>query len=195
MVAFFMVQFVSFTCLSFVLSFVTFILQNKYYYNLKDAKNLAQDLGVIAAYAEAIVMVQEFFLGIIFDTLGRRIPLFLGILVQGIVTGAIPLGRSLFPSYCIIRIMISVSTVISLNVPLLPDYVQKEYIGLCGAYLQIVISVSFIFSSSGLLSIANMIDESNEGSIYYGLGIFFILVAFFCLYAVKDVVHHSQENK
>ena len=71
--------------------------------------------------------------------------------MQGIVTAAIPLGRTLYPTYCILRILISFSTVISLNVPLLPDYVQKDSIGLCGAYIEVVISFAFIFSSSGLM--------------------------------------------
>lgn len=188
MIAFFLVQLVCFICISFVLSFVTFILENKHYYNMQDKETLAQNLGTIAAIAEAVVIVQEFFLGIIFDTLGRRIPLFIGVLMQGIVTAAIPLGRTLFPTFCILRILISFSVVISVNVPLLPDYVQKDYIGLCSAYLEIVISFANVFSSSGLMSIVNLINDENEGSIYYALGIFFILVAFFSLYAVKDVV-------
>lgn len=109
-------------------------------------------------------------------------------LIQGIVTGAIPLGKSLYPTYCILRILISFSTVISLNAPLLPDYVQTDSIGLCGAYIEVAISVAFIFSSSGLMQIVNLLGEANEGMIYYGLGIFFIIVAFFCLFAVKDVL-------
>ena len=193
MVALLLVQFVCFTCISFVLSFVTFILKNEHYYNLKDKSKLAEHLGSIAAYAEAVVLVEELFLGIVFDTLGRKIPLFIGILVQAIVTAAIPLGTTLYPTFCILRILISVSTVVSLNVPLLPDYVQKEYIGLAGAYIEVVVCLAFIFSSSGLMSITNLIDDEHEGSIYYALGIFFAIVAFFCLCAVKDV--HADEEK
>ena len=80
-IALFLIQFVCFTCISFALSFVTFILQNEHYYNQMDSASLAQNLGTIAAIAEGVVMVQEFFIGIIFDTLGRRIPLFIGILM------------------------------------------------------------------------------------------------------------------
>lgn len=57
MVALFLVQFVCFTCISFALSFVTFILQNEHYYNLKDQASLAQNLGTIAAIAEGVVMI------------------------------------------------------------------------------------------------------------------------------------------
>lgn len=55
-----------------------------------------------------------------------------------------------------------------------------------------MISAAYIFSSSGLFSIANLLGEENEGKIYYGLGIFFLVVAFFCLYAVKDVVNDDE---
>ena len=108
------------------------------------------------------------------------------------MTAAIPLGTALFPTYCVLRILISLSIVVSTNVPLLPDYVQKEHIGLAGAYIEIVVCFAYIFSSSGLLYIANLIPDDQEGLIYYTLGILFILVAFFCLYAIKDVVDEEE---
>jgi len=70
-----------------------------------------------------VAIVEDFFLGIVFDTFGRKVPLFVGVLISGLATGAIPMFRSLYPSYCILRILISFSTIIALNVPLLPDYV------------------------------------------------------------------------
>ena len=84
---------------------------------------MAQNLGRIAAYAEAVAIVEDFFLGVVFDTFGRKVPLFVGVLISGLAAGAIPMFRTLYPSYCILRILISFGTIVALNVPLLPDYV------------------------------------------------------------------------
>lgn len=139
-----------------------------------------------------MVIVESMFLGVVFDTFGRKIPLFFGILMSGVITMCIPLGRSLYPTFCVLRILISFSTVISLNVPLLPDYVQPESVGKASSYIEVVICFAYIFSSSGLMSFVNLIDEMYEGRIYFGLGILFCCVAVFTLYGVKDVVHEEE---
>ncbi len=92
-------------------------------------------MGKIGGYAEIVAIIEDFFLGVIFDTFGRKYPLFIGMLASGLATGAIPMFTSLYPSYCILRIIISSGTIITMNVPLLPDYVQKDNIGRAGAYI------------------------------------------------------------
>ena len=50
-------------------------------------------------------------------------------IVIGIAVGCIPLSHELYPWFLIYRCMLSVGTVVGLNLPLLPDYVAKEHLG------------------------------------------------------------------
>ena len=121
-ISYILLQFVTYVSFAFVLSFVTVILKDPAYYDVpKD--QLASELGIIATWAEVITMIFYLFLGVIFDTLGRKIPVLLGFLLTALAIGAIPLFKSIFPSYLILKICISLGTVIGMNVPFLPDYV------------------------------------------------------------------------
>jgi MFS family permease len=94
------------------------------------------------------------FTGVIIDTFGRKIPVIIGFIVSGLSIAAIPYFSSLYPSYLILRTLISGGTVIGLNIPLLPDYVSPESMGLANAYVEVAICSAFIFASSGLYKIA-----------------------------------------
>ena len=144
--------------MSFVLSFVTFILKNPYYYNIPDDE-IAQNYGMISSIIEIIGIFQNCIMGLIFDTLGRKWPLITGLITQSLATSVIPLFSSLFPSFFIIRLLISSSLIITTGVPLLPDYVQTEYIGRANAIIEVIICFAFIFSSSGLFQITNQLSE------------------------------------
>ena len=84
---------------------------------------------MIAGYAEIVMVFFQFLLGLIFDVVGRRIPLVLGIALIAVGIGCIPLAHDLYPWFLIFRIMLSTGAVVGLNVPLIPDYVEKEYVG------------------------------------------------------------------
>ena len=121
-------QFITFTTLNFILSFVSFILRDPEYYNVPE-DDVAIEMGLIAGYAEMVMVFFQFLLGIIFDVVGRRVPLVLGIALIAVGICCIPLAHDLYPWFLIFRIMLSAGSVVGLNVPLLPDYVDKEYVG------------------------------------------------------------------
>ena len=83
------------------------------------------------------------------------------------------------------RIMLSLGTIVGLNVPLLPDYVRKDNIGRAQGILQVNISVAFIFSSSGLIELAKL--AKNEGEIYFGTAGAMLLAAVFFAFGIKDI--------
>lgn len=148
-IAYAVLQFVTFVCLQFIISFVIFILKDKNYYDV-NKDELGSDLGKIGMWAEVVTLVFYFFLGPIFDTFGRKVPIVLGFLLVALSIALIPMCRSLFPAFLILRTCISLGTVIGMNVPLLPDYVQKESMGLANGYIEVVICSAFIFASTGL---------------------------------------------
>jgi len=66
-------------------------LRDKNYYNVQN--DLAQSLGTIGSISEAVVMVIELFIGLIFDVFGRKIPLVFGFILIGLGLIGIPLFK------------------------------------------------------------------------------------------------------
>lgn len=95
-ISFLLIQFITFTTLNFILSFITFILTDPKYYGL-DPNEVGSNLGQIASYAEMTVIFFEMILGYAFDSIGRKIPLVFGMLLIALCTGLVPLGKNLYP--------------------------------------------------------------------------------------------------
>ena len=180
-----MTQFVVFTCISFVLTFTTFILTDERYYGIPETE-IGGELGKISAYVEIVVIFEGLMMGPIFDYFGRKIPLVVGFLMTGVAVGAIPLFRSLYPAFFLIRVMISCGTLTGLNAPLMPDYVEKESLGRAVGQVEVVINMAFIFASTGMLQIADHL--SDEKYIYFATGGTIILIAFWLIFGLKDVI-------
>ena len=115
-------KFINLIAMSVIYSFVTFILEDPNYYNLS-SDEVGANLGYIGMISEVFVIVLELFMGVIIDTIGRKAPLVIGLIIAGVATAAIPLFKSLYPGYLILRILIGMGTIIPVNIPLLPDYV------------------------------------------------------------------------
>ena len=133
-------------------SFVTFILEDPKYYNLSK-KEVGEELGYIGMVAEACVMVLELFIGIIIDAFGRKIPVITGLTVAGICLILVPIASTLYPSFLILRCLIGMGTIISINIPLLPDYVHKESLGMASAYSSNAINVVNLITNFLLLDL------------------------------------------
>jgi hypothetical protein len=69
--------------LQFITVQLTFILKAKDYYNL-DEKDVARVSGECGFIAQIFVITLDLLLGLIFDTVGRKIPLVLGLLSSGL---------------------------------------------------------------------------------------------------------------
>lgn len=150
MTAFLVMIFITYLSLSFILSFVLFILRDPKYYNVPQDE-VSNQVGKIGAVAEIVVIFFQPLLGLAFDTIGRKIPIIIGMFMIGVSILLIPMGRNLYPEFLLFRISLSIGTVIGLNAPLLPDYVQPNYIGRANTIMEVVITAAYIFSSTGLM--------------------------------------------
>jgi MFS family permease len=63
-------------------------------------------------------------LGIIFDTVGRKIPTVIGFVVAATSILGTPWFKVVVPWFYIMRVLISVGIIPGMNTPLLPDYVH-----------------------------------------------------------------------
>lgn len=81
--------------------------------------------------------------------------------------------------------MVSIGTILFINVPLLPDYVQKDSIGLANAITATVMATNNFFTGTVILKVASNI--SDQGYIYYAISLYMILTGMLMLYGIKDV--------
>ena len=145
---------------------------------------------MVQSISEFVTLIFQIVLGVLFDLYGRKIPLVTGMALIALSIGAIPLGKELYPWFLICRIMLGIGSAVGLNVPLLPDYVEKEYLGRAQGITQILVSCAFIFSSTGLMQIASFVEDL--GSIYYVTSAVILAVTIFLFFGIKDVVHLSD---
>ena len=92
-------------------------------------------MAQIGLWAEVIVLVQDLYIGFVLDVLGRKIPIIIGTMGMGLATAVVPLFHDVWPSFFLLRVVMSLGAIITLNIPLLPDYVQPESMGLANAYV------------------------------------------------------------
>ena len=128
-------EFLLFSSIQFTLSFFPFILKNPDYYNVPEGE-LGSVIGATGSYAELSVIIFDLFIGVIFDTVGRVLPVLVGLIVIGFSFIAMPFFEKVYPSFLILRIMVSLGILPGMNCPLLPDYVAKQSLGLANAYVR-----------------------------------------------------------
>ena len=59
--------------------------------------------------------------------------------------GLIPLFKNVFPQFLILRIIFYSGAVIGVNTPFLPDYVEKNSIGMAMIYVSITVTFASVF--------------------------------------------------
>ena len=149
-------------------------------------------IGRIGMYAEICAIIQGLLMGVIIDTLGRKIPLIFGQVEAAVAIAAIPLFKQVYPWFFICRCLISLGTVIAVNMPFLPDYVDKGSIGLANSYGQVIMSSALIFSSTGLYQISAQISDANQKYVYFTVGGLIGVVALYLIYGIKDVIYQES---
>jgi len=141
----------------FLTSFMVFIIESPDFYDVPSDK-AGQELGNIGFYAEILAIVEGIFIGMLFDTIGRRLLISLGIALCGISIALIPLFKQVYPFFLILRILISVGLIPAVNNPLLPDYVVVSSQGRGSAYMSILTSCGYIFSTSLLIQVSKSVE-------------------------------------
>ena len=132
-------------------------------------------------------------IGPIIDTFGRKKPLVFSQVETAIAIAAIPFFKSVYPAFFICRCVLSLGSAMSLNMPLMPDYVDKKSVGLASAYGIVIMNLALIFASSGLYQIATYIKDQKY--IYYGIASMIFLVAVYMVYGIKDVITEDTEDE
>jgi MFS family permease len=88
--------------LTFMNTFLSFIVKDPRYYDIPKSE-LAQYLGNLTFIAELFIIPSHLLLGGLMDAVGRKWPTVIGLMVSGVCIALIPLGRSIYPTLCILR--------------------------------------------------------------------------------------------
>jgi len=99
-----------------------FIVQSPDYYNVPQDQ-VGQISGDCSFYAEIAVIFFDLVLGVIFDVFGRKIPTGIGFAITGTSILLTPYFSTIYPSFLLLRIFMSIGILPGVNSPLLPDYV------------------------------------------------------------------------
>ena len=91
MISYFTVQFLVFVSLNSLLSFSSFILMDADYFNVPEDK-IGSTLGDLGVIVEAFVIIVTPLVGLLFDSIGRRVPVVLGMMMVSAGFGLIPFG-------------------------------------------------------------------------------------------------------
>ena len=97
------------TGIMIILSFSTFILTDPKYYNIP-VHELGGILGTMGTIEEFLVIVLDLVNGLIFDLVGRKLPISIGMFVAGIGISAIPMFSEIYPGFFICRASIHLGT-------------------------------------------------------------------------------------
>lgn len=172
-----------------MLGYASYIVEDPKYYNIPSTK-IATTLGVVSAYCEILVIPFHVFIGLMYDLVGRRIILFVGLLLLSAGIGFVPLSHSIYPWYFIYRLLTSFGLTMTMGTPLLADYTQKEFLGRAQSINEVVGHVAMLVSTSGLLSLASNLPD--EGVIYYWTGGSIAVATFILIFGIKDVDTKEQ---
>lgn len=181
-------QFITYMVVSYLLILAILLLENNY--EVKQ-ENIGRVAGGIGTYTEIIVVFYSFFIGYVFDKFGRKIPCILGLLACAIGLIALPFGKKVYPTFFLLRTLVSIGLITNITAPFIPDYVMEESQGKASSYNTLMIIFSRILTAYGILKLSEVVKMDY---IFIATGVFIILVTIFIFFFLKDV-KVSKEKK
>jgi MFS family permease len=155
--SFLLMYFVTFLAIYYLIMLSILLIEDPKHYNVPKA-DLGRVTGNVGFLAEILVLIYDPFMGVIFDTLGRKGPTVIGLIVGGVGLIGLPYGHTVYPTFFILRSLVSLGVVNPLNAPYLPDYVEPEYQGKANSYCIFMIVLTKIITGFGLLKLSQVVS-------------------------------------
>ena len=165
------------------------MLRDKKYYDINkdDLGTVLSETGFIA---EMFCIGVDIILGPIFDLVGRKLPVVIGLFICGFSFIGFPMFTQIYPWYCLLKVLSNLGVLVGLNAPFLPDYISSGSVGLASAYAVIMQTLAGIVASSLIPLIGSIIDDQKW--LYYGIGSFNLIFAIILSFGLKDVLKEKE---
>lgn len=138
-------------------------------------------------------MIATFFVGYIFDILGRKLTLFFAFALTSIMMFFIPrMSPVVFPNLLLLRTGIAITIVPPVSNPLIGDYLMKESIGKGAALMGIGFILGEIFSMGVLF---NVTKHMSPDMAFMTVSIIGGCIAILFLFIVKEPQLRSKEKE
>jgi MFS family permease len=121
------------------------------YYNV-DEKVIGDVIGTINVYGEVCCIFIQFFIGLIFDVFGRKVPIIMGTFLMSVATITLPYFKpNVYPWYTTLFCVAKVCGMFAFTSPLIADYIERESMGLATSYAEIFIHTADLLASTVML--------------------------------------------
>jgi len=98
----YMVMFVGGLVMSFMSTFLSYIVKSPEYYNVPQNET-ASTLGELGFYSELVLFPCHLLLGSLMDIVGRKLPTTVGLFGCAMAIACIPYGHKVYPDLCLMR--------------------------------------------------------------------------------------------
>lgn len=148
--------------------------------------------GELISYSLLPSMVATFFVGFIYDIVGRRWTLYLSFMISSTLMFFIPrTAPVVFPGLLLIRMAIAVFLVPPIASPLVADYLQKDAIGKGAALIGVGFIIGEILSMGVLFNVTKNMTPNNA---FMTVAIIGNVLAFIFLFAVREPLLRTKES-
>lgn len=137
-------------------------------------------------------MIGTFFVGYVYDIIGRRLTLFMSFVISSVLLYFIPhTAPVVFPNLLLLRMAIAASLVAPIASPLIGDYLPKESIGKGAALVGVGFIIGEILSMGVLF---NITKEMTPNEAFLTVAIIGVVVAFLFLFIVREPLLRKREK-
>jgi MFS family permease len=147
---------------------------------------------MLISYSLPPAMIGTFFIGYVYDIVGRRLTLYLSFAISSILIYFIPhMAPVVFPNLLALRMAISAALVAPIASPLIGDYLPKESIGKGAALVGVGFIIGEILSMGVLF---NVTKEMTPNDAFMTVAIIGNVIAFLFLFIVREPLLRRREK-
>jgi MFS family permease len=162
---------------------VIFLLADPDYFNISPDR-LGEVSGLLIFVSMPIAIIGTFFIGYIYDIVGRRLTLFLSFFIGSILTALVPwTSPNVIPWLLILRAAIQLCLCAPASSPLTADYIHKDSIGKGVSMQGVGLVIGEVITMGLLFRLTAEMKPWLSFAIVGGIGLFF---SFFFLFIVKE---------
>jgi len=171
---------------------VIFILADPAFFGIATDK-IGYVSGVLIFASLPGAIIGTFFIGFVFDILGRKMTLFVSFFLGSLLLAAIPwTAPKLYEGLLVVRILLQLCFCAPVSSPLPADYIHREYIGMGTSMQGIGLVIGEVISMGVLFRLTVDLNPVYGFAIAGGLGLFF---SFCFLFMVKEPQLRSNNKQ